>query len=159
MQGMLQQNSKQALTLNFGVPPQKKYPLWSCAKIIIYFFFKKQTYYCEVTFSNLKYMKQSARLSHVHLSNLLWLAVSKQPANADCILNKKFWEELITYFPLMQHEPHRKQCVQQFFCCMFIHCHGNMFIKQLASNNGEGEVDTHTHRERWSLKPTSFFPK
>jgi hypothetical protein len=23
-------------------------------------------------------------------------------------LNKKFWEELIAYFPLIQYEPHRK---------------------------------------------------
>jgi hypothetical protein len=31
------------------------------------------------------------------------------------ILNKKLWEELISYFPLKRHEPHRKWCLQQFF--------------------------------------------
>jgi hypothetical protein len=28
--------------------------------------------------------------------------------------NKKFWEELIAYFPLIWHKPHRKGRVQQF---------------------------------------------
>jgi hypothetical protein len=49
--------------------------------------------------------------------------------------NKKFWEGLITYFPLIQHTPHRKWHVQQFFyCCMCDQCHGNVFNKQLPSN-------------------------
>jgi hypothetical protein len=30
-------------------------------------------------------------------------------------LNKKFWEELITYFPLIRHGPQRKRRLQQFF--------------------------------------------
>jgi hypothetical protein len=35
--------------------------------------------------------------------------------------NKKFWEELIVYFPLIRHGPHRKQRVQQFFyCCVYL---------------------------------------
>jgi hypothetical protein len=29
--------------------------------------------------------------------------------------NKKFWEELIAYFPLIRHGPHRKQRLQQIF--------------------------------------------
>jgi hypothetical protein len=29
--------------------------------------------------------------------------------------NNKFWEELIAYFPQIQHGPHRKRPVQQFF--------------------------------------------
>jgi hypothetical protein len=33
--------------------------------------------------------------------------------------NKKFWEELNAYFPLIQHGPHRKQHVQQFFYVEF----------------------------------------
>jgi hypothetical protein len=28
---------------------------------------------------------------------------------------KKLWEELFTYFPLIQHGPHRKRHFQQFF--------------------------------------------
>jgi hypothetical protein len=27
---------------------------------------------------------------------------------------KKFWEELIAYFPLLPHRPHRKRLLQQF---------------------------------------------
>jgi hypothetical protein len=34
--------------------------------------------------------------------------------------NKQFWEELITYIPLIQHKPHRKRHVQQFYCWIFI---------------------------------------
>jgi hypothetical protein len=30
-------------------------------------------------------------------------------------LHKKFWEELIAYFPLIQHEKHRKRCLEHFF--------------------------------------------
>jgi hypothetical protein len=29
--------------------------------------------------------------------------------------NKKFWEEVIAYFPFIWHEPHRKWRLQQFF--------------------------------------------
>jgi hypothetical protein len=29
--------------------------------------------------------------------------------------SKKFWEELIAYFPLIRHGPHRKRRLQQFF--------------------------------------------
>jgi hypothetical protein len=29
--------------------------------------------------------------------------------------NRKFWEELIVYFLLIQHGPHRELCIQQFF--------------------------------------------
>jgi hypothetical protein len=45
---------------------------------------------------------------------------------------KKSREELTTYFPLIQHGPHRKRRVQQFFyCCLCIHCHGNIFTEPL----------------------------
>jgi hypothetical protein len=30
---------------------------------------------------------------------------------------KKFWEELIAYYPLIRHGPHRKRHIQQFFYC------------------------------------------
>jgi hypothetical protein len=29
--------------------------------------------------------------------------------------NDKFWEEIIAYFPLIRHGPHRKRLLQQFF--------------------------------------------
>jgi hypothetical protein len=28
--------------------------------------------------------------------------------NETVLINKKFWEELIAYFPVIQHGPHRK---------------------------------------------------
>jgi hypothetical protein len=31
------------------------------------------------------------------------------------LLETKFWEELMAYFPLIQHGPYRKQRLQQFF--------------------------------------------
>jgi hypothetical protein len=31
------------------------------------------------------------------------------------MLNKKLWEKLIAYFPLILHGPHRKRRLQQFF--------------------------------------------
>jgi hypothetical protein len=41
-------------------------------------------------------------------------------------LNKKFWEELIAYFPLIRHGPHRKRRLQQLFVaaetCSHSHC-------------------------------------
>jgi hypothetical protein len=36
------------------------------------------------------------------------------------INNNKFWEELIAYFPLIRHGPHRKRSAQQFlYCCVY----------------------------------------
>jgi hypothetical protein len=77
--------------------------------------------------------------------------------------NKKLWKELITYFPLIRHGPHRKRHQQMFIaagtsllCCYLatigeyiapqthasnnfsilecILCHGNVFTEQLPSN-------------------------
>jgi hypothetical protein len=40
--------------------------------------------------------------------------------------NRKFWEELIAYFPLIRHGPHRKQFLQLFFVaagtCLLSYC-------------------------------------
>jgi hypothetical protein len=48
------------------------------------------------------------------------------------INNKKFWEELTAYFPLIRHGPHRKRRLQQFFyCCVSIYCRGNIFTEPL----------------------------
>jgi hypothetical protein len=50
-------------------------------------------------------------------------------------VNKKFWEELIAYVLLKRHGPRRKRSIQQFFyCCVCIHCSGNVFTEQLPSN-------------------------
>jgi hypothetical protein len=50
--------------------------------------------------------------------------------------NKEFWEELIAYFSLIPHAPHRKRRVQQlFYCCMCIRYRGNVFTEPLASND------------------------
>jgi hypothetical protein len=37
-------------------------------------------------------------------------------------INRKFWEELIAYFPVIRHGPHRKRRVQLFFysACVFV---------------------------------------
>jgi hypothetical protein len=49
--------------------------------------------------------------------------------------NKKFWEGIIANIPLIRHGSHRKRRVQQFFyCCVCIHCHGNVFTETLPSN-------------------------
>jgi hypothetical protein len=79
-------------------------------------------------------------------------------------INKKFWEELTAYCPLIRHGPHRKRRLQQFFvaagasspsCYLAttggytdplthasnnsyivacIRCRGNVFTKMLPSN-------------------------
>jgi hypothetical protein len=49
--------------------------------------------------------------------------------------NKKLWVELIACFPLMPHGPQKKRWVQQFYCCMCIHCHGNVFTEPLSIND------------------------
>jgi hypothetical protein len=59
-------------------------------------------------------------------------------------INKKFWDELIAYFPLIRHGPHRKQCAQQFlYCCMCSRCRNNVFTELLHSNNTRIHVQTH----------------
>lgn len=53
-----------------------------------------------------------------------------------CKNKKKFWAELITYFPMIRHRLHGKWFVQHFFYwCMSILCHGNTFTKILLSNS------------------------
>jgi hypothetical protein len=51
-------------------------------------------------------------------------------------INKKFWEELIAYFPLIRHGLHRKRRIQQFFyCCVCIRCSGNVSTEPLTNND------------------------
>jgi hypothetical protein len=52
------------------------------------------------------------------------------------IWNKKFWEEIIAYFPLIRHGPHWKRRVQQFFyCCVCICYRGNGYTEPLPSSD------------------------
>jgi hypothetical protein len=55
--------------------------------------------------------------------------------------NKKFWEELITFFPLIRHGPHRKRYVQWFYCC--IRCRGNVITEPLPSTDKGVYIQTH----------------
>jgi hypothetical protein len=48
-------------------------------------------------------------------------------------LNKKFWEELIAYFPLIR--------VQQFYCCVCIRCRHNIFAEPLLSKDTGLHID------------------
>jgi hypothetical protein len=58
---------------------------------------------------------------------------------------KKFWEEIIAYFTLIRHGPHRKRRIQTFFyCCMCICCRDNVFTKSLPSR--DRRIYTQTHR-------------
>jgi hypothetical protein len=61
--------------------------------------------------------------------------------------NKKFWEELIAYFPLVGHRPHRKRRVQQFLYCMCIRCRGNVFTEPLPSNDTHTDTQTGGRRD------------
>jgi hypothetical protein len=45
--------------------------------------------------------------------------------------DKKFWEELIAYFSLIRHGPHRKRRFQKFFCCcLCIRSRSNVFPRR-----------------------------
>jgi hypothetical protein len=52
-----------------------------------------------------------------------------------CYVTKnKFWEELITYFPLIRHGQQRKRRAQQFYYCVCT-CRGNIYTETLPSND------------------------
>jgi hypothetical protein len=72
------------------------------------------------------------------------------PENKQEMSKKKFWKELITYFPLIRHEPHTKRCTKQFFyCCICIRCRGNVFSEPLPSNDRGIHIQTYG-RDLWS---------
>jgi hypothetical protein len=52
--------------------------------------------------------------------------------------NKKFWEEPVAYFPLIQHGPHRKTTSPKIS-----RSHGNVFTESLPSNGRETRRQTH----------------
>jgi hypothetical protein len=71
------------------------------------------------------------------ISQLLFLKIRK-------VGNKKFWEELVAYFPLIRHGPHGKRDVQQLFsCCVCIRCRDNLFTVALPSNDRGLHIQTH----------------
>jgi hypothetical protein len=49
--------------------------------------------------------------------------------------SKKFWAELITYFPAIGHKQHRKWRVQQFFYCYIIIIIMVMLLPSLLPSN------------------------
>jgi hypothetical protein len=51
-------------------------------------------------------------------------------------INKKFWEELIAYFPLIHVE-------QFFYCCVCIRCRRNVFAKPLLSKDTGLQIQTY----------------
>jgi hypothetical protein len=59
-------------------------------------------------------------------------------------VNKKLWEELIAYFPLILHRPHRKWRLQQFFIAA-----GTVFTEPLP-NNDKG-IDRKPHKYKQIL--------
>jgi hypothetical protein len=79
---------------------------------------------------------------HIYLQEHLFLTSAR---------NKKFWEELITYFPLVRHGSHRRRRVKQFFyCCVCIRCHGNFFI-ELLPIKGRSDAGTNTQADEVRL--------
>jgi hypothetical protein len=53
------------------------------------------------------------------------------------IFNKKFREELIAYFSLTRHGPHRKRRVQHFsYCYVCMRCRSSIFTGPLPGNDG-----------------------
>jgi hypothetical protein len=58
--------------------------------------------------------------------------------------NKKFWEELGTYFPLIQHGPHRKECL----LTTLRYC-GNVFTTSLPGN--DRGIHGQTHRLSFNM--------
>jgi hypothetical protein len=80
-------------------------------------------------------------------------------------MNKRFWEKLIGYFPLMWHRPHRKWCFQQFSCCcLCVHCHRKVLTDSLLSNRAIAcqwwrytHWDTQTHKESKLTQRSSWW--
>jgi hypothetical protein len=58
--------------------------------------------------------------------------------------NKKFWEDLIAYFPLIRYGPHIKRLQQFSYCCVSIRCSGNVFTEPLPSKERGIHILTHS---------------
>jgi hypothetical protein len=58
-------------------------------------------------------------------------------------IKRKLWEELIAYFSLTRHGPHRIWRFQIcFYCCVCIHCRGNVSTEPLLSNDMGMHIET-----------------
>jgi hypothetical protein len=55
--------------------------------------------------------------------------------------DKKFWEELIAYFPLIRHGPRRNDASNNYFTVACIRCRGNVFF-ELYTRNDRGNTQT-----------------
>jgi hypothetical protein len=76
-------------------------------------------------------------------------------------LNKKFWEELIAYFPWYDMGHIEKRRVQQFCCCMCICYRSNVSSEPLPSNDkgmfneplhsNDRGIRIQTHRLMWGI--------
>jgi hypothetical protein len=57
---------------------------------------------------------------------------------------KKFWEELIAYFPLIRHGPHKKKDASSNYAIVaYIRCRDNAFTEPLPSNDRGIHIQTH----------------
>jgi hypothetical protein len=85
------------------------------------------------------------------------LCIHEKSLNENVIKNKKFWEELVTYFPWVQHTPHKTWCVQQFlYCCMCITAMVTCLPSHCLSVMGRyTRVHTHTHRLSFDTTQTT----
>jgi hypothetical protein len=63
-------------------------------------------------------------------------------------VNKRFWEELIAYFPFLWHEPRKKQHLQQLFTAM-----GTSLPSYYLATMGE--IQKQTHRLAFDKKRTA----
>jgi hypothetical protein len=98
-------------------------------------------------------MRRSRRSSRVNLGPMLCLPHEKSPKNKSNI-NNKLCEELIAYFPLILHGPHRKRSVRNlFYCCLCVRCRGNVFTDPLPSNEWK-DTFTDTQTDRGDLGST-----
>jgi hypothetical protein len=94
---------------------------------------------------------------HLQLHSINTESVKKRKKN--CVLSlklkkdKKFWEELIAYFPLIWHGPHRKRS----HCLAMIR--GLLPSRCLATIGGYTDThsQTHTRTVTWSHKPILIF--
>jgi hypothetical protein len=78
--------------------------------------------------------------------NIMPLNNSMQHFRLECNQNrnKKFWEELFSYFPLIRYGPHIKRRIQiLFYCCVRVRCRNNVFTEPLPRNDRRIQIQTH----------------
>jgi hypothetical protein len=68
------------------------------------------------------------------------------------MMNKKFWEELIVYFILIRHGPHRKQRLQKI-----IRYRREVFSESLPSSDKEIQTDPQPHMSNISSTVACFY--